>query len=52
MKKVIDLIKRLENEGTISEKEFEIIYPRGSRPCILYGRPKVRKPISKSQQNV
>ena len=36
-KKVIDLIKRLENEGKI--------YPRGSRPGILYGSPKVHKPV-------
>ena len=44
-KKVIDLIKRLENEGKISEKEYKLIYPRGSRPGILYGSPKVHKPV-------
>ena len=44
-KKVIDLIKRLENEGKISEKESELIYPRGSRPGVLYGSPKVHKPV-------
>ena len=44
-KKVIDLIKRLENDGKISEKEYELIYPRGSTPGILYGSPKVRKPV-------
>ena len=44
-KKVIDLIKRLENEGKISEKEYELIYPRGSRPGVLYGSPKVHKPV-------
>ena len=38
-KKVIDLIKRLENEGKIPEKEYELIYPRGSTPGILYGSP-------------
>ena len=38
-KKVLDLIKRLENEGKISEKEYELIYPRSSRPGILYGSP-------------
>ena len=43
-KKVIDLIKRQENEGKISEEEYELIYPRGSRPGILYGSPKVHKP--------
>ena len=44
-KKVTDLIKRLENEGKISEKEYQLIYPRGSRPGILYGSPKVHKPV-------
>ena len=43
--KVIELIKRLENEGKISEKEYELIYPRDSRPGILYGSPKVHKPV-------
>ena len=40
-KKVFNLIKRLENES----KEYELIYPRGSRPGILYGNPKVHKSI-------
>ena len=44
-KKFIDLIKRLENKGKISEKEYELIYPRGSRPGILYGSPKFHKPV-------
>ena len=44
-KKVIDLIKRLENKGKISEKEYELIYPKGSRPGILYGSPKFHKPV-------
>ena len=44
-KKVIDLIKRLENEGKISEKEYELIYTRRSRPGILYGSPKIHKPV-------
>ena len=44
-KKIIDLMKRLENEGIISEKEYELIYPRGSRPGILYGSSKVHKPV-------
>ena len=37
-KKAIDLIKRLENEEKrISfRKEYELIYPRGSRPGILF----------------
>ena len=44
-KKVIDLIKRLENEGKISEKEYELIYTRRSRPGILYGSSKIHKPV-------
>ena len=39
------MIKRLENEGKISEKEYELIYPRGSRPGVSYGSPKVHKPV-------
>ena len=27
------------------EKEYELIYPRGSRPGILYGSSKVHKPV-------
>ena len=44
-KKVINLIKCLENEGKISEKEHQLIYPRESIPGILYGSPKVHKPF-------
>ena len=47
-KKVIDLIKRLENEGKISKKEYQLIYPRGSRPHILYVSPKVHNPVIKN----
>ena len=39
-KKVIELLKRLENEDTVSEKEYDLICPRVSRPGILYGSPK------------
>ena len=44
-KKVIVVIRRLENEVKISEKEYELIYPRGSRPGILCGSPKIHKPV-------
>ena len=44
-KKVIDLIKYLQNEGKFSEKEYRLIYLMGSRPGILYGGPKVKKPV-------
>ena len=36
------MIKRL---GKISEKEYQLIYPRGSRPSILHGSQKVHKPV-------
>ena len=39
------LIKRLENEGKISEKEYELIYLKDSRPAILYGSQEVHKPV-------
>ena len=39
------MIKRLEKEGKISEKEYELIYARDSRPGILYGSPKFHKPV-------
>ena len=38
--KVTDLIKRLQNEGKISKKECELIYPG-----MLYASPKVHKPV-------
>ena len=44
-KKVIDFIKLLEAEGKISEKEYELIYPSGSKSDILYGSSKVHKPV-------
>lgn len=39
-------IKRLENEGKISQKENEQIYPRRSRRGILCGSPNVHKPVT------
>ena len=39
------MIKRLENEVKNSEQEYEQIYPRCSRPGILYGSPKVHNPV-------
>ena len=44
-KKVIDQIKCLEHEGKISEKEYELIYHRGSRASVLYKSPKVHKAV-------
>ena len=39
------MIKRLENDRKISEKEYELIYPRGSRLDILYESPKIHEPV-------
>ena len=43
-KKVIDLIKPLENESKISEKEYQLIYLRGSGPFCTKS-PIVHKPV-------
>ena len=39
------LCKAFNSLSKISEKEHELVYPRGSRPGILYGSPKVHKPV-------
>ena len=39
------MTKHLENESKISQKQYEIIYPKGSKPGILYGSRKVQKPV-------
>ena len=41
-------MKWLENEGKNSEKEYELIYCRGSSPGIVYESPKVHKPVINS----
>ena len=44
-KKVINIIKHLKDEGKITEKIYDKIFSLGSRPGILYGLPKVHKPV-------
>ena len=39
------MIKRLETDAKISEKEYELIDPRASRPRILCGSAKVHKSV-------
>ena len=39
------MIKHLENEGKISEKEYKLIYSRVSRPGTCYGSLKVYTPV-------
>ena len=36
-------LKNLKNEHLLSEKKYWELRPSGSRPCILYGLPKVHK---------
>ena len=44
-KKFRKLFKNLKDNGKITEDEFNRICPIGSRPGILYGNPKVHKPV-------
>ena len=40
-----DFIKSLYQKERLTKKEYDSIYPTGSRPGILYGSAKVHKPI-------
>ena len=42
-KKVTDLLKKLKNKNTISEKTYNKLRPVGSKPGTLYGSAKVHK---------
>ena len=44
-KKVTDLLKKLKNKNTISEKTYNKLRPVGSKPGTLYGSAKVHKPL-------
>ena len=44
-KKLKDIIKPLYQKECLIQKEYDSIYPTGSRPGILYGSAKVHKPI-------
>ena len=44
-KKLKDNIKPLYQKECLTKKEYDSIYPMGSRPGILYGSAKVHKPI-------
>ena len=44
-KKRKDIIKPLYQKECLTKKEYDSIYPTGSRPGILYGSAKVHKPI-------
>ena len=38
------LLKKLNAENALSEKNYNELYPTGSRISILYGLPKIHKP--------
>ena len=44
-KKLKDIIKTLYQKKCLTKKEYDSIYPTGSRPGILYGNAKVHEPI-------
>ena len=39
------LLKSLEDQGEISEKEKNDLYPSGSKPRVLYGLAKIHKTL-------
>ena len=39
------LLKSLEDQGEISEKEKKDLYPSGSQPGVLYGLAKIHKAL-------
>ena len=43
--RIIRLLKSLESQGEISEKEKNYLYPSGSKPGVLYGLAKIHKAL-------
>ena len=43
--RIIRLLKCLEDQGDISEKEKNDLYPSGSKPGVLYGLAKIHKAL-------
>ena len=43
--RIIRLLKSLKDEGEISEKEKNDLYPSGSKPGVLYGLAKIHKAL-------
>ena len=44
-KRNISLLKSLEHQGEISEKERNDLYSSGSKPGVLYGLAKIHKTL-------
>ena len=47
-KKFKQLFKDLLDKDKISKDEYDKIYPKGSRPGILYRSPKIHKPVAEN----
>ena len=45
-KKIINVLKDLNNKEEITEVDYNHLYPCGSRPGILYDMAKVHKPVT------
>ena len=41
--RIIRLLKSLEDQGKISDKEGNDLYPSGAKPGVLYGLAKIHK---------
>ena len=41
--KIRFILTKMKNCKIITEKQYDTAYPKGSRPCLLYGLPKVHK---------
>ena len=48
---IIRLLKSLEGQGEISEKERNGLYPSGSKPGVLYGLTKIHKALEDGIQS-
>ena len=43
--RIISLLKSLEDQGEISQKEKNVLYPSGSKPGLLHGLAKIHNPL-------
>ena len=51
MEKQICFLKSLEDQGEISEKVKNDLYPSGSKPGVLYGLTKIHKTLKDGMQS-
>ena len=43
--RITDLLKNLKNQNKIPEKNYNNLYPSGSKPGIVYGLGKIHKAL-------